>query len=110
MDCSSHQVLCLWDSPDKNIRVGSQALLQGITLTQGSNLQSLCPLYWQAGSLPLAPLGKLKSKDTGNQSQVFKDDQDLPGEWRSCSGPIWEGIQAGIKWEGQRGQLQGRGR
>ena len=44
------------------------------------------------------------------QSQVFKDDQDLPGEWRPYAGPIWEGIQAEIKWEGQRGQLQGRGR
>ena len=41
----AHQVLCPWDSPDKNIEVGSHALLQGILLTQGSNPQSLCPLY-----------------------------------------------------------------
>ena len=35
------------------------ALLQGIFLTQGSNLYLLCLLHWQAGSLPLAPAGKL---------------------------------------------------
>ena len=34
------------------------ALLQGIFMTQGSNPCLLCLLYWQAGSLPLAPLGK----------------------------------------------------
>ena len=30
-------VLCPWDSPRKNTRVGCHALLQGIFLTQGSN-------------------------------------------------------------------------
>ena len=34
MDC---RLLCPWDSPGKNTGVGSQALLQGISLTQGSN-------------------------------------------------------------------------
>ena len=29
------------------------ALLQGIFPSQGSNLHLLCPLHWQAGSLPL---------------------------------------------------------
>ena len=33
-------------------------LLQGIFLTQGSNLCLLCFLHWQAGSLPQVPLGK----------------------------------------------------
>ena len=32
--------------------------LQGIFLTQGSNLRLLCLLRWQADSLPLAPSGK----------------------------------------------------
>ena len=36
-------------------RVGCHALLQGIFPPQGSNLHLLCPLHWQAGSLPLAP-------------------------------------------------------
>ena len=45
------------DSPGKNTGVGCHALLQGIFLTQGSNPCLLCLLHWQAGSLPLAPLG-----------------------------------------------------
>ena len=50
---------CLaWDSPGKNARVGCHALLQGISLTQGSNPYLLRFLHWQAGSLPLAPPGK----------------------------------------------------
>ena len=32
------RLLCPWNSPDKNTGVGGQALLQGIFLTQGSNL------------------------------------------------------------------------
>ena len=32
--------------------------LQGIFPTQGLNLRLLCLLYWEVGSLPLAPLGK----------------------------------------------------
>ena len=38
--------------------MGRHSLLQGILLTQGSNPCFLCLLYWQAGSLPLAPSGK----------------------------------------------------
>ena len=37
---------------------GCYALLQGIFLTQESNLPFLCLLYWQAVSLPPAPSGK----------------------------------------------------
>ena len=40
MDCSPPR-LCPWDFPGKNIGVGCHFLLQGIFLTQGSNL---CPL------------------------------------------------------------------
>ena len=39
--------------------MGCHALFQGIFLTQGSSLHLLCLLHWQAGSLPLAPPGKL---------------------------------------------------
>ena len=38
-----------WDSPGKNTGVGCHFLLQGILLTQGSNLHLLS---WQAASLP----------------------------------------------------------
>ena len=35
------RLLCSWDSPGKDTRVGCHALLQGIFLTQGSNLRLL---------------------------------------------------------------------
>ena len=38
--------------------MGCHALLLGIFPTQGWVLSLLCPLHWQTGSLPLAPLGK----------------------------------------------------
>ena len=52
------------DSPGKNTGVGSHALLQGIFLTQGSNLRLLHLLHWQAGSLPLVPAGKAPDGDS----------------------------------------------
>ena len=51
------------DSPGKNTGVGCHSLLQGIFLTQESNLHLLSLLHWQAGSLPLAPPGKPTSSD-----------------------------------------------
>ena len=36
----------------------NSGILQGIFATQGWHLHRLCLLYWQAGSLPLAPPGK----------------------------------------------------
>ena len=38
MDCSHNRFLCPWNSLGKNTGVGSHSLLQGIFLTQGSNL------------------------------------------------------------------------
>ena len=52
------RLLCPWDFPSKNTRVGCSALFQGIFLTHGSNPCLLHLLHWQAGSLPLAPPGK----------------------------------------------------
>ena len=48
-DCSLPDSSVPWDSPGKNTGVGCHFLLQGIFLTQGSNLHLL---HWQAGSLP----------------------------------------------------------
>ena len=48
------------DSPGNNTGVGCHFFLQGIFLTQGSNPCLLHLLHWQAGSLPLAPLGKCR--------------------------------------------------
>ena len=41
--------------------MGCHAILRGIFPTQGSNPSLLHLLHWQAGSLPLAPLGSLNS-------------------------------------------------
>ena len=49
-------LLCPWNSPGKNTRVGSHSLLRGIFLTQGSNLG--IPTL-QADSLLSEPPGKL---------------------------------------------------
>ena len=58
MDCSPPGSFVYGDSPGKNTGVGCHSLLQGTFPTQESNLYLLCLLHWQAGSLPLAPLGK----------------------------------------------------
>ena len=58
MDCSPLDS-CPWDSPGKNTGVGCHFLLQGIFLTQGSNLHFLHLRHWHQKecSLPLAPPG-----------------------------------------------------
>ena len=50
--------LCPWNSPEKNTGEGCHYLLQGIFLTQGSNMYLPCLLHWQADSLPVNHLGK----------------------------------------------------
>ena len=53
------RLLCLWDYQGKNTAVGCHALLQGIFLTQETNLCLLWLLHWQVDSLPLCHLGIL---------------------------------------------------
>ena len=55
MDCSLPDSSVHGNSPGKNTRVGSHALLQGIFLTQGPNPRLLCLLHWEVGSLPIVP-------------------------------------------------------
>ena len=50
--------LCPWNFLGENTGVACLFLLQGIFPTQGLNLRFLHLLHWQAGSLPLVPLGK----------------------------------------------------
>ena len=50
------RLLCLWDFPSKNTRVGGHFLLQGIFPAQGFS-PHLLHLRWQAGSLPLSQQG-----------------------------------------------------
>ena len=49
---------CAWDFSGKNTGESCHALLQGIFPTQGGNPCLLHLLYWQEGSLSLAPPGK----------------------------------------------------
>ena len=51
-------LLCPWDSPGNNTRVGCHALVQGIFPTQGLSPCLLRLLHWQVGSSPLVPPGK----------------------------------------------------
>ena len=60
----SARLFCPWDSAGMNTGVSCHAILQRIFLTQGSNPCLLCLLHWQAGSLPLEPLGKPVYVDT----------------------------------------------
>ena len=82
----SARLLCPWDSPGKNTRVGCHALLQGIFPSQGSNLhllhcrQVLYPLS-HLGSPP-APLGH---KHKLLQFRVLSTE----GLW-SCLLKIWD--------------------
>ena len=50
-------LLCPWNFPGKNTRVGCHFFLQGIFLIQGLNPCPLCLLHWQVDSLPLCHLG-----------------------------------------------------
>ena len=44
--CLLPRLLCPWNCPDRNTRVSCHFLLEGIFLTQGSNLHLLCLLHW----------------------------------------------------------------
>ena len=58
MDCSLPGFSVDGILPGRNTAVGSHFLLQGIFLTQGSDLHLLYFLHWQTDSLPLVPPGK----------------------------------------------------
>ena len=53
----AHSLLCPWDSPGKNTRVGCHALFQGIFPTQGSNPCFLYLLHCRQILHPLSHLG-----------------------------------------------------
>ena len=87
MSCSPPR-LYPWGSPGKNAKVCSHFLLQGIFPTQVSNPLLLCLLHWQAGSLPLAPLGKpLNVCQLFNYVQLFA----TPGTV-ACQAPLSVGF------------------
>ena len=78
--CLTPLLLCSWDFSGKNTGVGYHFLLQGIVLTQGSNLYLL---NWQASSLPLSQLGNIYGGSRGKwelwvwNSEIWAGDKDL---------------------------------
>ena len=109
------RLLCPWGSPGKDTGVGCHFLLQGIFLTQGSNLRLLCLLHWQVGSLPLASprnpyTGPQKTKSNPEKKeQIWRYHtlwfqiilQDFPG------GPVVRNSPAST---GDTGSIPGPGR
>ena len=69
------RLLCPWDSPGKNTRVGCYALLREIFKPC-----LLCLLYWQVGSLALAPPGPFPISN-GSSSHPFSLIQSHLGEY-----------------------------
>ena len=69
------RLFCPWDSPDKNTGLGIHSRLQVIFPTQGSNLRLLGLLHWQAGSLPLAPPGKI-ALNTANKNEMRMNNEN----------------------------------
>ena len=56
------RLLYPWNFPGKNIGAGCHFLFQGISPTQGLNLNLLHPLHWHADSLSLSHLGSPSEK------------------------------------------------
>ena len=73
------RLLCPWGSPGKNPGVGCHALLQGVFLTQGSNLRLLHLRHRQAGSSPLTRLGSAGESLEAERNPSPATDQAQPG-------------------------------
>ena len=73
------RLLCPWDFPGKNTGVGCHFLLQGIFLTQGSNLHLL---HWQADSL-LWATREARTRFRGSFAKLGVDLSIM----ESCTGP-----------------------
>ena len=65
------RLLCPWDCPGKNTRVGCHALPRGNLLTQGSNPHLLHLLHC-SGFFPTEPLGKPRKQNTLKHTHTQK--------------------------------------
>ena len=77
------RLLCPWDSPGKNTTVHCHTLLQGIFLTQGSNLHLLCFLNCRWIFFTTEP--PRKPQTAFNPSQTHRN-------CHSCSTPTPDGL------------------
>jgi len=80
LDCNPPDSSVLGNSPCKNTGVGCHVLLQGIFLTQGSNLCLLCLLNWEACSLPRGP--PEESHDYIGPTQIIQDNLPI---FKACN-------------------------
>ena len=79
----AHQAPLSVNFPSKNMEVGCHSLIQGIFLTQGSNLSLL---NWQADSLPVNHL----KKNTCLVNKCFLHTYEVPGNYFRHLGPVNE--------------------
>ena len=83
------RLLCPWDFPGKDARVGKDAgvgchfLLQGIFPIQGSNLSLL---HWQADLFTTEPPGKPKDETDSIRSSCVQPTHFLPLNWAWTGG------------------------
>ena len=92
MDC---RLLCPWDSPGKNTRVGGHFLLQEIFPTQGLNPCLLRLLHWQVDSLPHSHQGSLPYPSCGEG--WFSAGSSFPEQ--GGVGVLWgRGGRGGVSW------------
>ena len=89
-DCSP-RLLCPRDAPGRNTGAGGHALLQGIFLTQGSNLHAL---HRQADPLPPEPSGK--------PTQLARGGSLLCEKWALSPG-LSSGAERQLRAEGLKG-------
>ena len=83
------RLLCPWDFPGKNTKVGCHFLLQGIFPTQGSNPRLLNVLRWQTGSLPLVPPGEALIQVHHLQRKSTRKKGKEASGTRTPHGPSW---------------------
>ena len=91
------RLLCLWDSPGKNIGVGCHALLQGIFPIQGWNPHLLGPLHCRPGGSD----GKESACNSGDPDSIDPPEKGLA---TYSSILAWK-----IPWTEEPGGLQSMG-
>ena len=101
MDCMQPtRLLCPWDSPGENTGVGFHSLLQGIFLTEGSNLPLSCLVRWQVDSLSSGPPGKPRrnpDQDSGLEVELGKG-REVKEEKRARTGTGWSSSTLCSTW------------
>ena len=66
------RLLCPWDFPGRNTGVGCHALLQGIFLTQGSNLHLLMTLALAGGFFTASATWEARNMSTTPLKSIFR--------------------------------------